>query len=377
MSMLGLGVVLFITLQGHSYALAGAVSASGALINSFCGPFLSRRIDRLGQHRVLPIAAAISISFQVVFIVLVLHNAPIWTWFLTWCLGDAFIPNVGSLIRARWAAVLSDVASVRSAFAFESVIDELVFITGPPVATFLAIGVTDYASVVASMILLATGTMFLVPQRATEPPLSGPEHHEGRAAILTPGIPLVSAVLLLVGVLFGAFEVGTVAFADEAGQPGATGILIAVYSIGSAVAGLTLGSLHLRLPLPRQFLLAMVFLSLSSLPIPFIHQVWVLGVVGMVMGLGVSPVLITGFGLAEELVPSERLTEGLTVVGAGIGIGFAVGSSLAGYVIDRSGASAAFVVLAIAGLLGAALALLGTRNLNRAYKLAHVDPVAN
>ena len=39
-------------------------------------------------------------------VALVLLDAPVWTWFASFALGEAFVPNVGSLIRARWAHVL-------------------------------------------------------------------------------------------------------------------------------------------------------------------------------------------------------------------------------------------------------------------------------
>ncbi len=362
LSMLGLGCILFLTLQGNSYAVAGAVSAAGALTNAFCAPVLSRYIDRYGQHRVLPFTASFSIAFQTVFIVLVLRDAPMWTWFLTWCLGEMFVANIGSLIRARWAYVLTESAQIRTAFAFESVVDEIIFIAGPPIATFIALGVTDYAAIVASMGLLAVGAFLLVPQRATEPPRTTVEHHEGGPALLFPGMPIVALVYVLVGIVFGAFEVGTVAYTREYGQPEMAGILLAAYSVGSAVAGLVFGAVHLKMRLPRQFMWSMIALAIACLPLPFIHSVFLLGFIGLFTGFTVSPVLITGSALTEELVPSSRLTEGLSIVGAGIGVGFALGSVVSGIIIDAHGASPAFGVLSVSAVIGA-LIVVGARRI--------------
>jgi MFS family permease len=367
LSMLGLGCILFLTLRGNSYAVAGAISAAGALTNAFCAPILSRYIDRYGQHRVLPFTATFSISFQAIFIILVLRDAPIWTWFLAWCLGEVFIANIGSLIRARWAYVLTESSQIRTAFAFESVVDEIIFIAGPPIATFIALGISDFAAIVASMMLLAMGAFFLVPQRSTEPPRTRVEHHEGGPALLFRGMPIIALVYVLVGTVFGAFEVGTVAFTREYHQPGMAGILLAAYSVGSAIAGLIFGAIHLKMLLPRQFLWSMVALAVACLPLPFIHSVFLLGFIGLFTGFTVSPVLITGSALTEELVPSSRMTEGLSIVGAGIGVGFALGSAVSGVIIDAHGASPAFGVLSGAAVIGAIIVILGQRTLDSAF----------
>jgi MFS family permease len=370
MSMLGLGAVLFLTLNGASYAVAGAVSAVGALAGALVGPFVARAIDRFTQHRVLPVSVSIAVAFQIAFIALVVQGTPTWTWFAAFAIGEMFVPNVGSLVRARWAHVLDDQSDVRTAFAFESVLDEVIFVVGPPVATLLAVSVAPSAALVAAVLLLVAGTALLVPQRSTEPPAAGIEHREGKAAIRYPGVPLVFGAFLLLGVIFGAYEVITVAFAAEHGHRAAAGLLLAAYALGSGVAGLALGAVHPRTPLPRQFLLALTGIAVVALPFPFVHTLWLLGVLGFVAGLAVAPSLITGMALTEQLVPSVRLTEGLTVVVAGIALGVAVGASLAGPVIDAHGASAAYTVVTVAGVLAGLVGWAGARRTRTAFEAA-------
>ncbi len=370
MSMLGLGVVLFLTLRGQSYGLAGAVSATGALATAVIGPFLSRAIDRYTQHRVLPWAVTFSVVMQSAFVALVLVEAPVWTWFVAIALGEGFVPAVGSLIRARWAYVLTEAHDVRTAFALESVIDEVVFVAGPPVATLLAVSWESWGAIVASILLLIVGTVLLVPQRSTEPPAAGPEHHEGRAAIRYAGVPLVFAVFILVGGVFGSTEVSTVAFAQEYDVRAWTGLLLALYALGSGISGLVLGTLHPRLPLHRQWMVALTALAVVGLPFPFVRSVVVLGAFSLLAGVAVAPTLITGMALVERLVPAQRLTEGLTVAMAGLTVGFAAGTTVSGLVIDARGASAAFGVLTVCAVLAALLAASGVRRLGRSLAVA-------
>jgi MFS family permease len=373
MAMLGLGVVLFLTLRGEPYAVAGGVSAVGAVSNALIGPFVSRYIDRYSQHKVIPIVVAIALVFQLTFIALVLLDAPVWTWFVCFGLGEAFVPNFGSLARARWAYVLDEPQDVRTAFAYESVIDEVVFVAGPPVATLLAISLVTWGAIGASIVLMVVGTVMLVPLRATEPPAAGSSHIGGKAAARYAGVPLVAGVFFFVGAVFGSNEVVTVAFAAEYDVRGWTGLLLALYALGSGIAGLVLGTLHLRTPLPTQFRTYLVLVALVGLPFPFIGSPVLLGVAVLVAGFAVAPSLITGFALVERLVPSQRLTEGLTVVMAGLTVGFATGTSISGPIIDRYGASTAFWVLTVSALLASGLGVLGTPHLRRALAGADAD----
>ena len=59
-------------------------------------------------------------------------------------------------------------------------------------------------------------------------------------------------------------------------------------------------------------------------------------------GVAVSPTFITAFGLVERLVPPAVLTEAITWVGTGIGIGMASGAFMSGWVVDTFGARNGF-----------------------------------
>jgi predicted MFS family arabinose efflux permease len=60
--------------------------------------------------------------------------------------------------------------------------------------------------------------------------------------------------------------------------------------------------------------------------------------------------------LVETEVPASRLTEGMTWVSTGIAIGIAPGAAIAGQVIDAHGASTAYWVPVVSGLLAALVA---------------------
>jgi MFS family permease len=69
--------------------------------------------------------------------------------------------------------------------------------------------------------------------------------------------------------------------------------------------------------------------------------------------VAVSPSLISSFTLAEIIVPRTAVTEAFTWIGTALGLGVAVGASVAGKIVDMSGANTAFLVSTIAAAIAA------------------------
>ena len=375
MSMVGLGMVLLISAQTGSYALAGALSAAYAVSASLLSPIGSRIVDRWGQARVLPVLATVSGVALAAFAYAAVSGWGVPALLALAVLSGAFAPNTGALVRARWAAALSGTSQLRTAFALESVLDELIFVTGPPLATLLATSYADWSALAVAAVLLVVGSAALAVQRRTQPLPSRHEHHAGgRLAILLPGIPVVTAVFFLMGGVFGSFEVTTVAFAAETGVASLAGVLLAVYALGSLLGGLVFGVLRLHQPYPRLFWWALCFLAAATVPMPWVRSPWLLGVVALLAGVMVAPVLIIGSTLVEELVPARRLTEAFTWTTTGIGLGLALAASGAGIVIDRVGPSAAYLITVGSAVAALVVAFLTRRRLARARAAAPVDP---
>ena len=372
MSMIGLGEVLLVSIQTGSYALAGALSATGALANAAFGPLLGRATDRYGQRTVLPLLVAVHVVGLVGFIVLVRASAPTPALFASVIVSGGTFPNLGALVRARWAFLLAgDPPALRTAFALESVLDEVIYVAGPPLATVLAVSVVDYGALAAVAVLLLLGTAAFIGSRETEPPAGGISRRGEGSALRFPGVLPVTIAFVLMGGLFGAFEVVTVAFADEQGVRGWTGLLLGLYALASGISGVVLGAVHLHAPLHRQLLVFSGLLAVVTIPFPFLHSPWLLGVASLVAGLAVSPVLINGFALIERLVPNDRMTEGLVWTNTGIGVGLAASAALAGAVIDARGASTAYWICVVSAALTFVVVLVSAPALDRAWTSAH------
>jgi predicted MFS family arabinose efflux permease len=209
------------------------------------------------------------------------------------------------------------------------------------------------------------GSLTLAALRRTEPP-SHPATGRGRSALRLAGLRVMIAVGLATGGIFGSIEVATVAFTAERRAPAAAGIVLALLAGGSLLSGLGYGSVTWRTPAARRFVLGIGVLALVTVPLQFAPDVPVLAVLVFLAGFAISPALIAGFAVLEQLVPPASRTEGLAWFSTGLGLGVAASASLAGQVVDATGARAAFGVTAGAGILAALLALAGARKLSPA-----------
>ena len=357
-AMAPIGIVTMLSQAQGGYWLAGAVAGVFTLTNAIAAPQISRLVDRHGQGRLLVPTTIIAVLAFAVLMLATRLDWPNWTLFAA-AFVAATMPSMPAMVRARWTEVFRDKPELNTAFAFESAADELVYIAGASLSVGLSVGLFPEAGVLVSTLFLATGMTAFVLQRATEPKVTANETGAPhRSAIRLPAVQIVTAALVFVGAIFATAEVSTVALTKDLGQPGAASLVIGVYAIGSFVVGLIVGALNLRAPLHRQLLAALAVLLVTTLPLLLAGSVPALAAAIFLSGVAISPTFITAFGLVERRVPPEVLTEGVTWVMTGIGIGMALGAFVAGWVVDTFGARSGFwvsIVMASAALVIVAL----------------------
>lgn len=355
LSMTGLGIVLLVSERTDSYGRAGVVAAAYVLAAAAFGPFQGRLADRIGQAKVLFAVGAVYALGIVLTLMAIEADWRTPLPHLCAAVAGLATPQTGSMARARWTHAVSERSQLNTAFSIEAVLDEVVFVVGPVLVTYLTLEVADIAGLVFAGAAATLGSWALALQRGTAPPLVARDG-QPRAAISWALLGPLVAVSVGLGVLFGATEVIVVAFTEEQGQPSAAGAVLAVWAAGSLIAGLVVGALPQTTHPLRQFRSAMLALALLFAPLGLLpSSIWL--AVGMFLaGVMISPTLIAMVNLTELGVPSSRLTEALTWTGTGMAVGVAPGAAVAGWVVDEHGASASFLVPLVAGLAAAAVA---------------------
>ena len=385
MSMFGLGTVLLIASVTGRYGLAGIVAAAGSVGYALCAPQAARLADRFGQRRVLQPLAVFFAATTAALILCAEFRAPLWTTLVSGGLAGASMPSLGSMVRARWSALLGGSPLLHTAFSLESVLDETIFVIGPAVVTLLATEVTPAAGVVVAMTACVTGTLLFAAQRRTEPfaerapqavvagessppglgrtPLTGPARPPQPAGpipgIPAPGLVTLVPVYLCLGAMFATIDLSTVDFAQEHGHKPLAGFILGAYALGSAVGGLCYGSRTWHVPVHRRFALTLCTVAAGTATFWALPGLAVLAAVIFCSGLAISPTFIAGFSLIEQQAPAQRRTEGMAWLTSAIAVGVAVGSAVAGHVIDVSGARWGYVFAAGCGAAASATCLLG------------------
>jgi MFS family permease len=370
MSMFGLGTILLVSSVTGRYGAAGTVAAAGSIGYAVCAPQMARLADRFGQRRVLrPLAAFFALS-TAVFIGSAQLHAPLWALVVSGTVAGASMPSAGSMVRARWSALLGDSPRLHTAFALESVNDEMIFVAGPVIVTLLATEVYPAAGVGVATLLGVTGTLLLAAQRRTEPPSGGdgaagpgrqdgpaqdgpaqhrPAQHRPRRQRNGPRVPgrgLAVLVYWLMGIAFAGFDLSSVAYAAEQGHKPLTGLVLGSFAAGSAVGGLIYGSRTWRTPVAHRFAITLCLTAAGMSTFWALPGLLPLMLAVFVSGLTISPTFIAGYSLVEQQAPVQRRTEGMAWLSSAISVGVATGAAIAGHIIDQAGARWGYIFAA-------------------------------
>ncbi|HEX8005985.1 MAG TPA: MFS transporter, partial [Trebonia sp.] len=310
MSMFGLGTVLLISAGTGRYGVAGSVSAAGSLALAACAPQIARLADSRGQYRVLiPLVGVFAVSVAGL-ITAVQLRAPDWALFASGTAAGATMPLLGSMVRARWSALLAGSPRLHTAFSFESVADELCFVIGPAAVTLLATEIHPAAGVGAAALLCLVGTLWFAAQRDTEPPVVGsplvagtppadisPERTgvtgQGRRRLLAaPSLVVLIPVYLFLGGMFVTIDLSTVAFAAHFGHKPLAGLILGCYALGSGTGGLWYGSRTWKAPVARRFACTLTLTVAGVCTFWAMPNLLLLAAVIYLCGLTIAPTLI-------------------------------------------------------------------------------------
>ncbi|KLV10342.1 MFS transporter [Photobacterium ganghwense] len=356
-SMVGIGIITMVAQLRDSYWLAGALAATFTLTMAFAAPQISRAVDRLGQSTVLPYVTVVSVLAMWLLLLSVRMGVPDWILFVLASLAG-LMPSMPAMVRARWTEILRDTPDLHTAYSLESVLDEVCFILGPPLAVGLSVIVAPEAGPLVASLLLAVGVTAFVMQKKTEPKVT-PEPIDDSPPLLT-SFAFITLILVLIalGTIVGSIDVISVAFAEQQGQQVAASFVLSVYAIGSCLAGLAFGAMKPQRTLNHQLAIAATATALTTLPLMYVSNLWMLAGVLFLSGIFFAPTMIIVMGIVEKMVPQTKLTEGLTWMITGLSIGVATGAALGGWFIDQHGISSGFLLAVFSGILVFLLAIL-------------------
>jgi MFS family permease len=353
-----IGIVLIISARDGHYGFAGVLSACYVFGSAVGSPVLSVLVDRYGQRRLIRPASAVHAAAVVALAIMLRSGAPDGLLIVPAVIFGFSYLSVSSLVRARWSFLLDGRPELATAMSVESVLDEVIFVFGPLVATVLATQADPVLVLYLGVALVAGGALWLATLHATEPPPHPRDGTPTESALRAPGMIVLTLATVAMGMVFASAEVSMVAYCGQHGHRGLSGLVLAGIATGSGLSGLVYGAFDWRSDVLSRFRgQALVFAVLPCVLLAAVN-VPVLAVCGFVLGLGIAPTLITAFGLVQQIVPARALTEGLSWAGTGLNVGYGAGAALVGGIADQHGARSAFLVVIGAGLVVGVLGLV-------------------
>jgi MFS family permease len=331
--MVSLSCLLLVRAATHSYALAGLAVGGEALAAAAAGPTQGRLVDRFGRGRVLgPWALAAHAGAPGLALVSIA------------CGIGAAQPALAPAVRALLRTLFDEPGVRESAYALESVIQELIWISGPLlVALVVSVSSPSGALLVCAAIgLLGTALFVASPAgRQHRPPRRG-----AQPAILRklPELRRLLVPIALMGVAIGATEVGLPSLALHAGSRASTGLLLATWSAGSMIGGLLYGAREWGVALAERYRRLLAGAVVGAAPLVFAHSI-AAGLVGSLLtGLSIAPVFSCQYALVGRVAQAGAETEAFTWASSALVAGIAGGSALGGALIGGLGVSAPFLV---------------------------------
>ena len=363
LAMSQMGALLLVSAATGSYGAGGLAAGGLAVANAISAPASGALADRLGQRWVVLVQSLAGSVGLVVLVVLAEADAPT-TWLVVASAATGlFMPQIGPLARVRWRPITAGAGArqtrlVEAAFSYEGAADEASFVLGPALLGLLVVIAAPGAGLIVAAVLLAVfGCAFALHSTAR---LAHAARRPGRATgrLWTLAFVVLLAAQLLIGMVFGSVQTGTTALSTSEGHAGAAGLIHSLMGVGSVIAGVAIAALPARITHATRLLVAASGLALLTLPLLLVDSLASLIVVVLLVGFVIAPYMITTFTLGERVAPVARVGAAMTFLAAATGLGYAVGSALAGRLADLHGHTGAFA--ATVGASAAALVLVAS-----------------
>ncbi|MDR6865772.1 MFS family permease [Microbacterium resistens] len=361
--MSSLAILLHVEHVSGSYGAAGLALAATSVGQAIAGPITSRWMGVWGMRRVLTLTLSVCV---LAFLGLALLPLNIAGYMALGLVAGLSTPPVQAAVRTIYPKLVNS-SQLTPLFSLDASLQEIIWILAPVAITFVStqLGTVTGLLLVAAILVVGGGWFILSPEVGR---VRIPRSRRGfGAVVLKPPVLLATAIgFLLIGAC-AAVEVGVVATFDHGGLE--AGLVLAVFSVGSLVGGLASG----RVPIgpwamARRLAIVTVGLTLTMISL----NVFWLGGTLLLAGIGVAPALAVLFAITTASVKFSETAEAFGWAGTGQLIGAAVGSAIAGFLIDRTGSpQGAYLAAALFAAVGMLVAIVFVRAFP---DLRHRDP---
>ncbi len=331
--MLSLAYLLHVERVHDSYGAAGLVLAATSIGQAIAGPLTSRWMGVWGMRKVL-ILTLVVCTGAILSIAIFPMSVPMYM--IVGFIGGLSTPPVQPAVRTIYPKMVNS-RQLTPLFSLDASAQEIIWVAGPVITTLIATQIsTQTAIFVAAAFLVGGGIWFISSPDVGRVRIPRSKRSFGTVLTRRPVLLATITGFLLVGAC-AAIEAGVVAVFGHGGPE--AGIVLGIWAIGSLAGGLSLGHVPIGpWALARRMFLVFAGMALASIWLNF----WWLAGALLIAGIGIAPALAVIFAIVSSSVKFSDTAEAYGWVGTGQLIGAAIGSAIAGFLIDSNGAIGAF-----------------------------------
>lgn len=350
--MLSLAFLIHIEQRFDSYGAAGLVLGAMSIGQAIAGPLTSRLMGRWGMRPVI-ITTLTVCAASVVLMALV--PMPISNLMAIGLVAGLSTPPIQPAVRTIYPKIVNS-RQLTPLFSLDASAQEIIWVLGPVIATFVAIQISSTAGILlAAVFLVGGGVWFVVLPEVGRVRIPRSRRKLG-VVLKKPAVLLSTVVGFMLVAACASVEAGVVATFGHGSAD--SGWVLGIFAIGSLIGGLALGHAPIGpWALASRMLIVTIGLALASIWLTF----WWLAAALLLAGVGIAPAFAVLFGIVSASVKFSDTAEAYGWVGTGQLIGAAMGSAVAGFSIDHFGPVAAIYVAAGFAALGSLIPGLGRR----------------
>jgi len=354
--MLSLAYLLHIEHVFNSYGAAGLVLGATSIGQAISGPLTSRWMGAWAIRPVLILTTAVcALSMAAVaFAPLTLVG-----YMIVGLIGGLSYPPVQPAVRTIYPKMVTS-NQLTPLFSLDASAQEIIWIAGPVLVTFISIQISTVMGILVAMAFLVFGGAWFISSPEVGRVRIPRSKRKLGVVLARPPVLLATVVgFLLVGSC-AAVEAGVVATFGEGGP--VAGTVLALWALSSLAGGLLLGHIPVG---PWALFRRMSIIAIGCVLAIFAWDFWSLSATLLIAGLCIAPALAVMFAIVSASVKFSDTAEAYGWVGTGQLIGAAIGSAVAGFLIDSAGAGGAFWTAAAFAAVGAIVPLV--------FRRAHPD----
>lgn len=357
--MTSLAILLHIQYVTGSYGAAGLVLGATSVGQAIAGPVTSRWMGVWGMRRVLTTTLVIC-AFAITAIALFETIVPVYM--VLGLIAGLSTPPVQSAVRTIYPKLVNS-RQLTPLFSLDASLQEIIWILAPVVITIVATQAGTVPGLLLIVaILIGGGAWFILSPEVGRVRI--PRSRRAFGKVLRSPVVLLATItgFLLIGAC-AAVEAGVVATFGHGGLE--AGLVLAVFAIGSLAGGLAFGHVPISpWSMARRFGAVTLGLVLTVFAVIDISDTtaWWVSATLLVAGVGVAPALAMMFAMTSASVRFSDTAEAYGWIGTGQLIGAALGSAIAGFLIDGVGPAGAYWAaagFAIVGVIVSALCVRG------------------